>query len=154
MFAVYNLNGREIGASDTQSTKYAAIELATRGTLALDAVVARDPELGSRLNVIKARGWHVRSASPVAPSVMAAGVARLLAAARLVDLTAPLAVTLIAKLTASLLTAVAVALAFVVAARRTTRAEALLLAAGLGLGTNLWAQASHTLWQTETVVFA
>ena len=153
-FAIYNLNGREIGASDTQSTKYAAIELATRGTLTLDAVVARDPELGARLNVIKARGWHVRSVSPVAPSVMAAGVARLLAGARLVDLTAPLAVTVVAKLTASLLTAAAVAMAFVVAARRTPRAEALLLAAGLGLGTNLWAQASQTLWQTETVVFA
>src|SRR5690606_5897646 len=83
----------------------------------------------------------------------AAIVALPLHASGLVDLRAPLAPSLIASLTASLLTAAAVALVFAAAARRIRGRNAAILALGLGLGTNLWPLASRSLWQLETVVF-
>ncbi|MCY0672077.1 hypothetical protein OVX45_27375, partial [Klebsiella pneumoniae] len=80
-------------------------------------------------------------------------VALPLHTAGLVDLRAPLAPSLIASLTASLLTAMGVALVFVAAARRAGVGTAAFVALGLGLGTNLWPLASRSLWQLETVVF-
>jgi hypothetical protein len=65
-----------------------------------------------------------------------------------------MASSLVAKLTASLLTALAVVAAFLVARRRLDGLQALLVAASFGLGTNLWAVASQTLWQTETAIAA
>ena len=163
-FVIYNANGREISSWDSQPTKYAAIELANYHTLTLDRVVMVTPALAARYGFATDLQGHVRSGYPVLPSIVAGGVALLLhqtgravAAAHLgdgFDLTAPAAATLVAKLTASLLTAFAAALAFVVARRRLTSALALAVAIGFGLGTNLWAQASQTLWQTETVVAA
>src|SRR5262249_3027192 len=55
--------------------------------------------------------------------------------------------------TASVLTSIAVALAFLSARQRLPRGRATLVAAGLGLGTGFWSTTSQTLWQTETVVF-
>ena len=151
-FLVYNANGREIGSYDSQPTKYAAIELARHHTLTLDRVMLTTPALVGRHGFTADLEGHVRSAYPVLPSVIAGGVAAVLQAAHLVDLDAPLSPNLTAKVTASLLTALAVAMAFVVARRRLRPVSAAVVALGLGLGTNLWALASQTLWQTETVV--
>ena len=87
------------------------------------------------------------------PSLEAAVVGWLLGATGLVDLEAPLAPGLIAALTASLLTAGAVALVYAAVSRRTNRRTAVLVAVGLGVGTNLWPMASRSLWQIETVSF-
>ena len=154
MVAVYNANGREIGSYDTQPAKLTAIALARDGTLALDNVVATTPALGVRSAFAVDRHGHRRTAYSVVPAVLAGGLAAALSAAHLVDLREPRAANLIAKLTASVLTALAVALAFLIARRRLAQAPALALAIGLGLGTNYWAQVSQTLWQTETAVVA
>ncbi|HJR58432.1 MAG TPA: isoprenylcysteine carboxylmethyltransferase family protein [Vicinamibacterales bacterium] len=152
-FVVYNSNGREIQSYDSQPTKYAARELALHGRLTLDAVVASAPPLGERSAFQRDLSGRYRSAYSVVPSIEAAGVAWLLNATGLVDLTAPLAPGLIAALTASLLTAGAVALVFAALARRADRRTAALVALGLGFGTNLWPLASRSLWQLETVSF-
>ena len=112
------------------------------------------PALSGRPGFTADLQGHTRSAYSPLPSIIAAGLAAVLHTAHLVDLAAPLVPTLTAKLTASLLTALAVACAFVVARRRLSPAMAAAVAIGFGLGTNLWAIASQTLWQTETVVAA
>jgi hypothetical protein len=152
-FLVYNSNGREIQSYDSQPTKFAARELALHGRLTLDAVVAAAPALAERSAFQRDRSGRYRSAYSVVPSIEAAAVAWLLSATGLVDLRAPLAPSLIAALTASLLTAGAIALVFAALARQTDRRTAALVAAGLGFGTNLWPLASRSLWQLETVTF-
>src|SRR6185436_16368161 len=71
----------------------------------------------------------------------------------LIDIRAPLAPGLMAKLTASVLVSLAVTMIFLSARQRLERGRAVLLAAGLGLGTGFWSTASQTLWQSETAVF-
>ncbi len=153
LLVIYNSNGREIQSYDTQPTKYAARELALRGTLTLDYVIGTTPALAERMAFQRDRSGHWRSAYSVVPSIEAAAVASLLHVTRAINLRAPLAPGFVAALTASLLTAGAVTLVFVSIARVTTFRTAVLVAIGLGLGTNLWPLASRTLWQFETVSF-
>lgn len=153
LLLLYNANGREIPTYDSQPTKYAARELALYGRLTLDKVVARAPDYGTRAAFQLDRRGHYRSAYSVVPSIEAAIPAAILHATRLVDLRAPLAPSLIAKITASVLTAASVALVFAAVARTFAIQTAFLVALGLGLGTSLWPLASGTLWQLETVSF-
>ena len=69
------------------------------------------------------------------------------------DLNALLAPNLIAKLTASSLTAIAVCLVFLTLVRFATRRAALVVAVGLGLGTNFWALHSQTMALHDVVAF-
>ena len=153
-FAVYNANGREIGTYDSQPTNYTAREIVLHHTLVLDAVIGATPELASRPGVIRTADGHYRSAYSVVPAILAAGPAWVLARLHVLDLRAPVTPSLIAKLTASLLTSGAVVLAFLIARRRAGDRLAVFVALGFGLGTNLWALASQTLWQHETTIFA
>jgi hypothetical protein len=149
-FLVYNANGREIGSFDTQSTKFAARELLLRHTLALNHVVGATPEYGARWGFINAADGRYRSIYSPVPSLMAAAVTWPLWKAGIVDIRAPAAPALMAKLTASLLIALSTVLAFFIARAYVSRQQASLVALGLGLGTGFWSTASQTLWQTET----
>lgn len=149
--AIYNANGREIQSYDSQPTKLAARELALHGRLTLDTVVAAAPALAERSAFQRDRAGHFRSAYSVVPSIEAAALAWVLHTTGIVDLAAPLAPSLIASLTASLLTAAAVALVFAALARHADRLTSALVAVGLAFGTNLWPLASRSLWQLETV---
>lgn len=153
MFLVYNANGREIGSYDTQPTKLAARELLLRRTLALGHVVGATPAFADRWGFIEGTDGNYRSIYSPAPAVMAALIAWPFWKAGLLDLRAPMAPAALAVLGASLLTALAVVLAFFSARQRLPRGQALLLAAALGLGTGFWNTASQTLWQTDTAVF-
>jgi hypothetical protein len=150
---VYNSNGREIGSYDTQPTKFAARELLLRGTLSLNHVVGVTPQYATRWGFILAADGNYRSIYSPVPALMAAVITWPLWRAGLIDLQAPLAPGLMAVLTASVLISLAVTLAFLYARQVLPRGRALLLAAGLGLGTGFWSTASQTLWQTETAVF-
>jgi hypothetical protein len=147
-----NANGREIGSFDTQPTKFAAWELAVRGTLTLDRVVERTPELGRRPGFARTSDGHYRSAYPVLPSILAAGPAWALIRMGLVDPDAPVGPTVVAKLTSSLVMTGAIVCAFLVARQRTSAGNAVLVAVGYGLGTNAWL-AGQTLGGHETVAF-
>lgn len=152
MFITYNANGREIGSYDTQPTKYAARELLLRGTLGLNHVVGRTPELGRRSAFVMARDGRYRSAySPVAP-VLAAAITWPVWKAGVIDLRAPGAPSFIAAVSSSLLVAIAVAFGFLTARRELPRGKALFVAAAFGLGTGLWSTASQALWQHETAI--
>jgi hypothetical protein len=149
---VYNSNGREIGSFDTQPTKFAAREYLLRGTLSLNHVVGATPQYATRWGFILAADGNYRSIYSPLPALMAAAVTWPLWQSGVVDVRAPRAPALMAVLTASLLVALAVTLAFLHARLVLPRGRALLLAVGLGLGTGFWSTASQTLWQTETAV--
>jgi hypothetical protein len=153
LLLIYNANGREIGSFDTQPTKFAARELLLRGTLSLNHVVGATPEYANRWGFILAADRTYRSIYSPVPAVMAAVITWPLWKTQIIDIRAPLAPGLMAVLTASVLVSLAVTFAFLSARQRLPRGRALLLAAGLGLGTGFWSTASQTLWQTETAVF-
>jgi len=153
-FVIYMANGREIASYDSQPAKYLAIEIATRHSLSLSHVVGRIPALGDRPAFVRDRDGNYRSAYPLPSALAAGGVAWLLLKLHVLDPQAPLAAPLVAKLTASALTALSVALALLTAARRLNGWQAGWIALALGVGTNLWASVSQTLWQQETALCA
>ena len=149
---MYFANGREIGSVDSQPTKYAARELLLRGSLALNHVVGATPELLSRHTIVLAADGRYRSTYSPVPALTAAAVSWPLAASGILDLRGEHAPGRIAKFAASLVTAVAVAIAFLTVRRWLPITPALFLAIGLGLGTGLWSTVSQTLWQHETSI--
>src|SRR5689334_16320397 len=114
---VYNSNGRELQPIDSQPTKLAARALARDGVLTLDRDLAERPALAGRVSFQPDRSGHMRSAYSVVPSLLAAVPAWMLSRSGLIDLDAPLAPSLIASLTASLLTAGAGVLVFLALVR-------------------------------------
>jgi hypothetical protein len=154
VFAVFNANGREIPAADSQGAKYASVMLARRHVLTLDGVVGRAPVYAERLAFQRDRFGRWRNAYPLPPVLEAAGVASVLRAARVIELDAPLAPAAIAKLTASFFSSLAAVLAFLIARRFTGEGAALGVAAGFALGTGVWPTASQTLWQHASVIWS
>lgn len=151
--AVFNANGREIPSYDSQPTKYAARELLLRGTLGLNHVVGRVPELAERSGFQLARDGRFRSAYSPVPSIAAAAITWPFWKAGLIDIRAPLAPNLMAALAASVLAALSTGLVFLVGRRFLPAGRAGLLAAGFALGTGMWNMVSQTLWQHETAIF-
>ena len=153
LFGLYNANGREIGSYDSQPTKYAARELLLRGTLSLNHVVGKTPELGKRSGFVQTRNGRYRSAYSPVPAVIAAGITWPFWRVGLVDIRAALAPSLMAAVTSSMLIAIAVAFAFLISRPGLSMARSLFVAVGFGAGTGLWSTASQTLWQHETAIF-
>jgi hypothetical protein len=154
MFALYNANGREIGSYDSQPPKFTALAIAQHHTTALDTYVYSLPQLAERPGFTRDRHGHWRSAYPPLPGFVAGVAALVLRSVGVWDPAAPLAGPAIAKLTASAFTALAVVLIYLTALRLSGSRHALLIAIGAGLGTNLWAHTSQTLWQGETAILA
>jgi hypothetical protein len=152
VFLAFNANGREIGTYDSQPAKYAARQLALRGTLALDEIVTQLPPLKERPGFVLARDGHWRTRYPRAPGLPAAAMTAALHYARVVDLEVLYSSNIVAKLTASALVALAVVFAFLCARHYVADSLAALVALGLGLGTGFWPTASQTLWQVDSVV--
>jgi hypothetical protein len=153
LVVVYNSNGREVGTYDSQAAKLTARELAVSHTLQLDRAISQYPQLAERPAFAKDRSGHWRDAYPVLPALIAGVPAVIGHATGLIDMDAPGAANLIAALTASVLTAAAVALVFIALARIVPLMPALVAALALGLGTNYWTFVSRTLWAHETVAF-
>lgn len=152
MFAVFNANGREIASYDSQPTKYAARELLLRGTLSLNYVVGRTPDLAKRSGFVETANGRYRSAYSPVPAILAAGITWPFWKAGAIDIRAPRAPALMAALASSSLVALAVSLAFLTSRTHLSVRRSLLVAAGFGLGTGLWPTASQTLWQHESAI--
>ena len=153
MFALYSANGREIPSHDSQPTKYAAREFLLRGTLSLNYVVGKTPELASRSAFVKAADGRYRSAYSPVPALIAAAVTWPFWKMSLIDVRAPLAPSLMAAFTSALLMAIVAALVYLTARVSQERTPAFLLALGAGAGTGFWPTASQTLWQHESAIF-
>ena len=151
-FAIYNSNGREIPSYDSQPTRLAARELLLRGTLTLGHAVGAAPPLAERPGFVLARDGRFRSAYSPVPSVLAAAVTWPLWKAGVLDVRAPGGANVLAAFSASLLSAIAVALMYVLARRRLARGGAVAVAAGFAFGTGMWPTVSQTLWQHETAI--
>ena len=154
MFVLYNANGREIPSYDSQPTKYAARELLLRGTLSLNYVVGRTPELAKRSAFVETANGRFRSAYSPVPPVIAAVVTWPFWKLGIIDIRAPRGPGLMAAITSSLLVSLAVVFAYFTARVRLSTGSALVVAVALGAGTGFWPTASQTLWQHETAVFA
>lgn len=152
LLLAYNANGREIGSYDSQPTKFAARELLLRRTLTLNHVVGAIPQYADRPAFVLSRDGRYRSAYSPVPAVLAASVAYPLVKLGVLNPASASAPNVIAVTGASTLTALAVALLYLVARRRVPRARAVLIAIGLGLGTGLWPVVSQTLWAHETAI--
>ena len=150
LFLVYNANGREIASYDSQPAKFATRELLQRGTITLNHVVGTTPQLLDRAPFVAAADGNYRSAYSPTPVLLAAGVAWPFYKLGILDIRAPLAPPLIAKLAAATLTAAAVALLFFTALRWVPRNRALWIALAVGTGTGYWSTVSQTLWQHES----
>lgn len=153
MLVLYNANGREIPNYDSQPTKYAARELLLRGTLSLNYVVGRAPELAKRSAFVETANGRFRSAYSPVPPVMAAAVTWPFWKLGVIDIRAPLAPGLMAAATSSLLVSLAVVCAFFTSRVRLSPARAFWIALALGAGTGFWPTASQTLWQHESAIF-
>jgi hypothetical protein len=153
LLVVYNANGREIGSYDSRPTNLAARELLLRGSLALNHVVGATPDYAARWGFMLARDGRYRAVYSPVPAVIAASAFWPLWRLGLVDIRAPLAPQLMAKVTASILVAAAGAMAFLAACEFAPVRSAAWIALALGLGTGFWSLASQTLWQTESAVF-
>src|SRR4051812_13743270 len=152
MKAVYNANGREIGSYDSQPNKYAARELLLRHTLTLNHVVGAAPALSEREAFALDLQGRYRSAYSPLPAMLAAGITWPLWKLRVIDIRAPRAPNVMAALSASILTGIAVGCLFLVARDRLPRRRAVIFTLCAGLGTGLWSTVSQTLWVHETAI--
>jgi hypothetical protein len=152
MLLAYNANGREIPSYDSRPTAFAARELLLRKSLSLNYVVGATPEYAARWGYILAADGRYRSVYSPVPALAAATLTWPAWRAGLLDIRAPRAPQLMAKATASTLVALAVVFAYLTARQFGSRRAALVVAAGLGLGTGYWSAASQTLWQMECTV--
>jgi hypothetical protein len=150
LLVVYNANGREIASYDSQPAKFATRELLLRGTITLNHVVGNTPQLLDRSSFVAAADGNYRSAYSPIPVLLTAALVWPIYKLGILDVHAPLAPPLIAKIGASILTSAAVTLLFVTALRWVPRTRALWIALAIGLGTGYWHTLSQTLWQHES----
>lgn len=137
-------NGRPIGAGDTRPTERAAASLVAEGDLDLDEF----PEVEEPF--ARAVGAHRVSIYPVASAVMAAPVFLVARSMFAMDETGT---ALAGKWAASLFTAIAAAVLFVIVGRSHPHVEAAWTAALFALGTSMWST-SQALWQHPAAVLA
>jgi hypothetical protein len=143
LLIVFLLNGRPIGAGDTRATERVAASLVHERDLDLDEYPEVEPPFARQI------GAHRVSIYPVLPAVLAAPVFALVSLAVDLDETGS---ALAGKLSASLLSAAAVAVFFVaVRARRRSEGDAFRAALVLALGTSVWST-SQALWQHPAAV--
>ncbi len=149
---VYNANGRSISAGDAFPARYLPFEIWCHGSVFLDpiaTVVAQgNPQ---QFWMVPGSNGHRISLYPVVLPVLVAPL-YLPAVAYLhthgwTDLRLDLVARVMEKLVASLLTAAAVGLLYLLLRRRAPPWVALLLACAFGFGTTTWVISSQALWQ-------
>ena len=142
LFAALVANGRPIGAGDTRPTERVAASLVTEGDFDLDEF----PEVEDPF--ARTVGAHRVSIYPVLSALLAAPVFAVARAEFLLDETGT---ALAGKWAASLFTAAAAAVLFLVVGRRHPHVEAAWTAALFALGTSMWST-SQALWQHPAAV--
>jgi hypothetical protein len=143
-FLVYNANLREVSSQDTIPARILPVAVVREGTLALD-MFFRDQPPGAPLPywVQRAGGRYV-SSYPLLPGLLAVPVYAL--PVRVLGGDSWALVNVLAKLTASLIAALSVALVYLAAARLGGDRAAVAVALVYALGTSTWSVASQGLW--------
>lgn len=142
LFVILIANGRPIGAGDTRPTERVAASLAGEGDFDLDEF----PEVEDPF--ARTVGAHRVSIYPVLSAVLAAPVFLVARGVFLLDETGT---ALAGKWSASLFTALAAGVLFIVVGRRHPHVEAAWTAALFALGTSMWST-SQALWQHPAAV--
>jgi hypothetical protein len=144
LFALLVSNGRPIGAGDTRPTERVAASLVSEADFDLDEF----PEVEDPF--ARTVGGRRVSIYPVASAVLAAPVFALAQGMFAMDETGA---ALAGKWAASLFTALAGAVVFVIVGRRHPHVEAFWTAFVFALGTSMWST-SQALWQHPAAVLA
>lgn len=141
---VYNANLREVSSQDTIPTRVLPVALVRERTLALD-MFFRDWPPGTPLPywVQRVNGRYL-SSYPLLPGLIAVPVYAVPVVLLGGDSWA--LINVLAKLTASLIAALSVALVYLAAARLGPDAVAVAVALVYALGTSAWSVASQGLW--------
>ena len=143
-FLVYNANLREISSQDTIPARVLPVAIVQERTVTLD-MFFRDWPAGAPLPywVLRVNG-HYLSRYPLLPGLLAVPVYALPVTLFGGDSWAR--INVLAKLTASLIAALSVALVYLAAARLGPDTVALAVALVYALGTSVWSIASQGLW--------
>jgi len=166
-FVVYNANLRAISSADTFPARYLPISILTEFNLDLDEfpflLKAGHPFPGGGNSglpyFLQRRRGHLMSAYPVMPAILATPVYALPVLMGLQgDSRAPsrdggftrteIVGTMLAKLAASLVISLSVALIYLGLTRLTSRSGALWITLGYAFATSSWSVSSQGLWQT------
>ena len=142
LFALIVANGRPVGAGDTRPTERVAASLVGEGDFDIDEYPEVEDPFGRTVGARRVSIYPVLSAVLAAPVFLAAQGAFLL------DETGS---ALAGKWAASLFTALAAAVLFVVVGRRHPHRDAATAAALFALGTSMWST-SQALWQHPAAV--
>jgi hypothetical protein len=143
-FVVYNANLREISSQDTIPARVLPVALVRERTLALD-MFFRDWPPGAPLPywIQRVNGRYL-SSYPLLPGLLAVPIYAVPVA--LLGGDSWVLINMLAKLTASLIAALSVALVYLAAARLGPDAVAVAVALVYALGTSVWSVASQGLW--------
>src|SRR5262245_60718378 len=143
-FLVYNANLREVSSQDTIPARILPVAVVRERTLALD-MFFRDQPPGAPLPywVQRANGRYV-SSYPLLPGLLALPVYAVPVSVLGGD--SWVLINVLAKLAASLIAALSVALVYLAAARLERDTVALAVALVYALGTSIWSVASQGLW--------
>jgi hypothetical protein len=143
-FLVYNANLREISSQDTIPARVLPIAIVQERTLALD-MFFRDWPTDTPLPywVLRVNG-HYLSRYPLLPGLLAVPIYAVPVA--LLGGDSWVRINVLAKLTASLIAALSVALVYLAAARLGPDTVALAVTLVYAIGTSAWSVASQGLW--------
>ena len=143
-FLVYNANLREISSQDTIPARVLPVAIVQEQTVALD-MFFRDWPSGTPLPywVLRVNG-HYLSRYPLLPGLLAVPVYAV--PVTLLGGDSWARINVLAKLTASLIAALSVALVYLAAARLGPDTVALAVTLVYALGTSAWSIASQGLW--------
>jgi len=143
-FLVYNANLREISGQDTIPTRVLPVALLRERTVALDMFFRDWPPSAPLPYWIQRVNGHYLSSYPLLPGLLAVPVYAMPVV--LLGGDSWVLVNVLAKLTASLIAALSVALVYLAAARLGPNAVAVAVALIYALGTSAWSIASQGLW--------
>ena len=151
LFALYNLNFREIGATDTIPGLFLPSSILTEGEFNLDKFIPlfradrtlrQTAEFGGG---IQWKGDQLLSSYPVGGAILATPVYALPVALGWLEDWQDHRIA--GKVAASLLTALSAAFLFLAARKLASDGVALVVAIAYGVGTNAWTVASQSMWQ-------
>src|SRR5262249_29151485 len=143
-FLVYNANLREVSSQDTIPARILPVALVRERTLALD-MFFHDWPSGTPLPYwVQRVNGHYLSSYPLLPGLLAVPVYAMPVV--LLGGDSWVLINVLAKLTASLIAALSVALVYLAATRLGPDAVAVAVALVYALGTSAWSVASQGLW--------
>ena len=149
---VYNLNLREVSSADTITTRLVPLALILEHRLYLDRFFRGDPATEELPYYVQHIDGHYLSPWPILPALLALPI--YLVPVRWLGVESWRGVNLLAKLTASLVSGLSVAVVYLALREVAERRAALAIALVYAFGTSTWSVSSQGLWGHGAVQLA